>query len=69
VFYGNVLLNLQIGYHPCYHKDTVMLPGTPLLLHRPFQQQFRIRRQLTVGPYLLRIHPRIGKYLPQSRLR
>ena len=59
----------QIRYRPCYLQDTVMRPGTQtLLLHRPLQQPFRIRRQLAVSPNLLCIHLGIGKDLSRSRL-
>jgi hypothetical protein len=70
VFHRNVLFTSKIRYRPCYLQDTVMRPCTQaLLLHRPLEQPLRIRRKLTISPYLLRIHLRIGKYLPRSSLR
>ena len=67
MLHRNVFLVAQIRYRPCYLQDTVMRPSTqPLLLHRPFQQTLRIRRQLAVSPNLLRIHLRVRKDLPRS---
>ena len=70
MFHRNILLRPKVRYRPCYLQDTVMRASAqPLLLHRPFQQPLRIRRQLTVSPNLLGIHLSISKDLPRSRLR